>query len=745
MATIPHINDLKGPPQDVDVHQPIKSLLESADAALRQAEMSREFQKPAIALKSYIRAYTIAIDVVNRHKDYPLLRSDKGGLGKLHASLLKRISQNENAYEQIKRDIIKDNQRTGVRPSSETENQDAPNGMANRKGAEAVGSTPPRSNGHVSSHSINSSGRVRPPVNPKPQSLQGSSIPKHNRASSVNKVDSDLAARFANLRGPQACPGQDPRIKTHPIPQPKPAGPREMPTPVRPTIDTQSSVPTLPKMPDAIYTPTRTNSSADVNRPPVSTPRTSYSRSGSVVSVSSVTGTSHGDYFSSSGTSVAPANNTTGSRAASIHEVSKPTRAFDSDTISAEDLYETLKSGSVLILDIRSREEFDDGHIMSSSIVCIEPNILLRQDITADDIAESMVLSPIDEQNRYENRDKYDVVVFHDENSDSIPRTAQNAEDEAIISIQRALLYLSYGKPLKSAPKLLKGGLDAWIDLVGPAALQTSKTSGQPKPQQSMRIVKKNNFQRRRSENLARYLRPGELKSWQEKIEDDHLKASQSPTLHRSMESFLRRYPAIDPEQESMSSTLTVQKRPSYGVSHKYDLTSQLPSPPTRPAPALPRSSYSSISQATDDSHTYEESAAASVQTPARSGRGSETTTVVEDVRYHTGLINPHNWCYANSTLQSLLASPGFGRELSQPTWKEDYKAPRKPEERVDNPQLMIQIMSTLFHWMSTGKMQRMDVTSLMVRLAKITRYYVILTSASGLLEKSMQSCKFPY
>lgn len=696
---LPHIDDLKGAPKDIDVHLPIKSLLEMADTSLRQAEMSREFNKPAIALKSYIRASTIAIDITQRHKDYPLLKSDRGGMGKLHNSLLKRIYQQQDAYERLKKDIIQDNKRTGVKPKSPTTQPAGLNGFnGNTSGVSAL---QPRSNGHVSSNSMSSSGRSKPAVNPKPQSLQGNAVPTHNRSSSINSSEHDLTARFANLRGPQPSPGQDPRIKTHPIIQSKPAGPREMPPPTRPRINTQNTMPILPKMPDAIYTPTRTNSTGDVSRQPPSTPRSAYSRSGSIVSLNGTAGASYpSDYFSSAPSQV-KSTNTGGSKSSIPPERNNaPTKVSSGDIITAEELFEAMKHGSVLILDIRPREDYDDGHIMTSSTMCIEPNVLLREDLTADDIAESLVLSPSDEQNHFEDRNNYDLVVFHDDSSEAVYKAPQDVEQRAIASIHRALVHLNYGKTLRNPPKLLRGGIASWIDLMGSAALQTSKTSGNPRPQRAIG-PKKNNFQRRRSENLARYLRPGELKSWQEKIEDDNLKAAESPTLHRSMESFLRRFPAIEPEQESMTSAPASGQKPRYGVSHKHDLTSELPSPPARPAPALPRSSYSGISQVTEESDISEESTATSMQKVIRA----------------TGLINPHNWCYACSTLQSLLASPGFGRELAQPTWKEQYKAPMKAEERGENPQLMIRIMSSLFHWMSSGQMKPMNIDSLMVSI----------------------------
>jgi ubiquitin carboxyl-terminal hydrolase 8 len=65
--------------------------------------------------------------------------------------------------------------------------------------------------------------------------------------------------------------------------------------------------------------------------------------------------------------------------------------------------------------------------------------------------------------------------------------------------------------------------------------------------------------------------------------------------------------------------------------------------------------------------------------------------------------------------LQSLLASPEFGRELANSEWTSKYKAPRKDNEKSDHPQLMIRIVSNLFHWMNSGKFQAMKAQTLMV------------------------------
>lgn len=57
----------------------------------------------------------------------------------------------------------------------------------------------------------------------------------------------------------------------------------------------------------------------------------------------------------------------------------QPKPSFSNDTtISVETLFAYLKNPQVkiLLLDVRSREEFDEGHIHAKYIVCIEPLVL---------------------------------------------------------------------------------------------------------------------------------------------------------------------------------------------------------------------------------------------------------------------------------------------------------------------------------------------------------------------------------
>jgi ubiquitin carboxyl-terminal hydrolase 8 len=706
-ASLPHIDDVIAPPHNLDPNMSARKLLETAETALRQAEMARDFRRPSTALKEYIRASIIAIQTLPKHPDYHDLRTSHADFKRAHANLLMKISQQDPIYGKIKQDIIADNKRSGVQPLTVRPSSSQGGSRPHTPSGLAVDGT--MSPSKLRSITNGSPARSKPTIQPKPQSLHGNAI-KPGIQKGAGTANPDLAARFANLRGPQASPGQDPRIKTHHITLPKPMGPREMPPPRPPKVGVDTNVPTLPKMPDAIYSPARGSISGEVTRPPSSTPRSLYR----TASTSSGPGTpnassqSQSDYFaptqSYSNNSIPPVppGNLTGS-----------IKIPDGHTISPEELYQAMKArGSILIIDIRMRDDFNEGHIMSSSTICIEPSILLRDNPSADDISESLILSPHQEQNLFEQRNIYDLVVFYDQSSEDIPQQPRNSEDMVIISLHRALVDFNYMKELKNTPRILRGGLDAWIDLMGQASLgSTTSALNRSRSQQS-------GIERRKSKYIVKPLKPDEVKVWQETLKhDDDLQTASSPNFTRTTEDFLRRFPPVSLEQESMTSPEEkLKNRAVYGLSHKVDLYTDLPSPPTRPAPALPRRSYSGLTEGRDENELYGNNNA---MMPARLSRAPtikpmEHQTTGDSNKFYTGLNNPHNWCYANSTLQSLLASPDFGRILANSEWANRYRAPRKQDEKIDHPQLMIRIISNLFHWMNSGKFQAMKAQTLM-------------------------------
>lgn len=725
---LPHIDDLTSASPDVDIKLPLRKILEMGDTAMRQAETFRDFGRPDLAFREYISASLIAIRYIPQHPDALAIKGGHGDMSRIYTALMKKIDSQHASFENIKAEIIADNQRTGVRPASSR--PPSINGVPNRpQTPQGVPGSPPPMSPTRAGAQVNGSpaSKARPAVQPKPQALSGNLI----RPGPKNKAAEDLAARFANLRGPVALPGQDPRIRTHPIVPPRPLGPRQMapaPEPVeKPRVAVVTSLPDLPKMPDAIYSPARGTVSNEAASLPSSTPRGLFSRTGSSAAVNTTLANKSSDYFPPQ-----PVSN----NAAAPYAPAVPPRASvtipEGETITAEELMNYIRRGSatlqVLIIDVRSREDFDEGHILSQAVICIEPSILLRENISSEQIAESMVLSPAQDYHHFERRDAFDLVVFHDQDSASIPRyILPDTDAAALLSLQRALTYFNYGKELKNPPKLLQGGLDAWTDLVGRAALATSQTVGAGRglgprmrsPQKPTITISKPNRKYK-----VTPLKPEEVKQWEETLQNADLETARSPGfMHvRSTEEFLRRFPAVSTEQESMQSPISPD-RPShshYGQG-PVDFYSELPSPPTRPAPAVPRPSYSGLSQTQDDHEAPQAMAFPAQARNLKQGPlarpDSPSVGGAKDGHRITGLNNPGVWCYANSSIQALRMSPGFGKELATSEWQNTYKVPKKTDEKNDHPQLMSRILSNLFHWMDSGKFDVMKAQTLMVGL----------------------------
>ncbi|TDZ38463.1 Ubiquitin carboxyl-terminal hydrolase 4 [Colletotrichum spinosum] len=714
---LPHIEDLKSVSPNVDMKLPLRKILDMAENSMRQAETFRDFGRPDLAFKEYILASVIAIKILPQHIEALNLQT-RGDIGRNYTNLMKKIEAEHGSFERIKQDIVADNQRSGVMPTV-SKPPSIINGEAKRP------TTPHRTpiasptRNEATSH-VNGSpvAKARPAVQPKPQALHGNALRSGAAGLPQSKAAEDLAARFANLRGPVALPGQDPRIRTHPIVPPRPAGPRQMPEPPeKPKVAVVTTMPDLPKMPDAIYSPARGTVSNEAASLPSSTPRGLFSRTGSSAAINTALANKSSDYFASSHV----AQNTM------PHPVKAPVTIPKGDSITALELMNFIKRGSatlqVLIIDIRSREDFDEGHILSQAVICVEPNILLRENISSDEIAETMVLSPPQEQHHFDRRDAFDLVVYHDQDSESIPRyISPDMDAAALLSLQRALTYFNYGKELKNSPKLLQGGLNAWTDLVGMSALATSLTAGGNRSSQLRSPLKPTiSISRPNRKYKVTPLKPEEVRQWEETLQNADLETARSPGFAhvRSTEEFLRRFPAVSAEQESMQSPISPEKPPAPYGQGPVDFYSELPSPPTRPAPAVPRPSYSGLSQTQDD-HEAPQAVAFAAQArnlkqgPLARPDSPSVGNSVKDGRHITGLNNPGVWCYANSSIQALRMSPGFGRELSTFEWQNTYKVPKKADEKNEPPQLMSRILSNLFHWLDSGKFDVMKAQTLM-------------------------------
>lgn len=687
----PHIDDLLQVPPEGNTSQPLGHLLGIAENGVRFAKFQADVGKIDVALKEYIKAYVVAVQIIPSHRDYTALQTDRKNLGDRYSRLTKTLNDYADGYESIKQTIKDDNAKSGVQRASRPTS--APNGRPqtpkNQPSAPTVPASP--------SSKTASPGKMKPAVQPKPASLHGKAIQKSGAAGKGE----DLAQRFSKLRGPV----QDPRIKTQPPPVPippdKPAGPRQMPK--KPVISLDGVDPILPQRPDAVYTPVRGSISNEAAALPTSTPRGMYSRQNTSTYT---TAKSHPtqDYFGQ--------NTPTGPTSAPTPE-KRRTPLPEGDIITVEDLVKYQRIGSkdfrILVIDVRSRPEFEEGHILSSATICIEPDILQRERIEAADVEDAMELGPPMEKWHFEKRHDFDMVVFYDHDSEHLSSGSTNAP----ATLFRLLTDFDYpdGDPGSKHPKLLKGGLEAWQDAMGGSALQKSSKSSHKRRQSA--------YDRLKLRSPSKPIQSiEEARRWEEKLtqlrSDEAENGSGNDFMPaRTLSDFMTRFP---PVQESMTSppVLSPTTDSSFGGrfspapvrSPPPQLSPQrahfdhiLPSEPTRPPPAVPRRSYTGL-RAADDDHG----------TPNKVTKRSDAA----HRRRAVGLQNPGSWCYANSTLQSLFASGGFGEELMSGAWAQLYKAPMKSDENIEPPQLLTKILANLFHWMGNGKFPSMQAKTLM-------------------------------
>ncbi|KAI0537403.1 hypothetical protein GGR58DRAFT_471833 [Xylaria digitata] len=712
-APFRHIDDIVSVTVDLDPHTTLRKVLEAGDAHMRQAVTFKDFGRPDLALQEYIKAFTIAVDKVPKHKDYPSLKSDRGDLSRLYHALKVKITNNGVAYESIKKTIKEDNLRSGVQPkkhvirSPENVLLDLP----------SVPSSPPSQNSidshdTVSSRIENNTGntstnghstrpdphfyddsspgrKVRPVVHPKPQALHGKSIkPVPGNASP------DLVARFAKLRGPQES-----RDNPAPLPLAKPTGPRAMPPPHRLPLSVNSSLPSMPKVPDAIYSPARGTVTSEAANLPSSTPRGMFSRTNSVISAPSTSSrTSMESIFRTfNGEQFATAHTYGDSQASTTSS----SYIAEGERITVAELLRFMKEASagantrLLIIDVRDRQLFDEGHIFSQNTICLDPTILSRQNISASEIVDSMILAPASERLALERRDEFDLIVFYDQDSESIPqKITNNIKEMVIFNLRQALVHYSFSEQLTSAPKLLVGGLNAWVDEVGKQSLQTSKTQQIPSPATSTP-------QRLRN----RTLKPEEVDRFVAMIGRDE---NGEFDYAKSQEDFMRRFPSIR-EPESMvtdeKDDFLARSTGSGGEEFLKDMT---PMPPVRPKPSVARTRYSGLESADE-------------QLPS-SGLAMMATTANAPGR-PTGLVNPGNWCYANASLQALLASREFAKEFLNDQWPTQYRPDVSAIDPASN-QLLCKIIGNLFQWLSQRSIPSMKADTLMHYLRTIHQGY---------------------
>jgi ubiquitin carboxyl-terminal hydrolase 8 len=741
-----HLDDLLAAKPNADVNWPMRRLLQEGELLAKQADTHLDFKRPDVALQEYIKASIVAVDLVPRHKDYPSLLADRGDLHRLYNGLNKRITAQHEKFAGVKQVIKENNARSGVKSTLQTGVEAGQANGGHNGHAQTQSTQPSATNDSVTN---GTAPRQKPPVQPKPDALHGNAI---RPQSGGNIPSTDLAARFANLRTPE--PKQDPRIRTQPILVPalsgsttssvqtgnyttmsKPTVPRDFPSvprsmPRSTPLPLGVNIPSMPKPPAAVYdSPIRGPEVASANL--LSSRSSSYKANGNKASappISTVGPTptqvdNRSDYFD-----IAQPAHTSGDDGYASKEPHRVPVLSDSPTVSAKELMNLLSQSSqsfrILLVDLRSREEFDTGHIMSQFIICVEP-ITLTRGISGEELAGRMVIAPDHEQNLYDQRDEFELIVFYDQSSDGLKSSKSGASEiqSTLNDFVSAVFEYGYDKRTKRRPKLLSGGIDAWVDLLGPSSLKASLngatldvarsglSSGRPLSRTSMTRAHNLPMKRRRTYS-SRPLTKEEEHQWDSTLkQESEARSPAGPAdsqaedliYARTTEDFFRRYPELPVIQESMTKPLSTS---SGSKLHDEEFTSMIPRPPARPAPALPRQRSSGISER-----------GPITQYALTAGDSITHERVVPGL---TGLQNPNVLCYMNATLQVLSATPFVREMLLHHQYPPTIPIPSKPGETGAPPQLMVRSLSNLLNHLWAGQYD--FVTPNTVRVS-LTRY----------------------
>ncbi|EMC99695.1 hypothetical protein BAUCODRAFT_45097, partial [Baudoinia panamericana UAMH 10762] len=673
---------------------------------LEQANTLLNFRRPDLAFVEYLHASEIVINLIPRHKDYTHFTLDHPENAKKLHLLQKKISAQNDQFANIKGIIVSNNNRSGVRP------QESQNGHIR---SESV----PTAQSHTSD--IPTSGqasgpqapgqRIKPTPSPKPESLHSRAISHATPSGANGQTSSDvLNDRFARLRmldTSQRPPSREsnassPLSRTTSLVSSsgKPQGPRGMPN-GNGTIMPPLAIPNLPQAPPTAYSPARNMETTGNIAPPRHSARSlaGPTRRSSMALTSSASSHApngpleNGDYFPNQAANGRP--NGTGPRRTSVNVPIET-------EITPEKLFDYLQYFSVLLIDFRSREEFDRGHILATTIMCVDP-LSVRSGMSAEQLENALVISPEEEQGMFHQRDQYNFVVYYDastQSESSLSHPVGQAQT-GLNYLREALYDFNQEKPLRRPPMLLKGGLEAWTDMMGVQALLTSDTTTRAKqgrPVARRPVAGQLRVSKRRIRDYEPF-NPEEEQFWREKARVESVALSQPPELSEdgvretvkdgdeedaepstAIREFLERFPDagnLDPQafarqKPTRAPPQVPAKIPLYPSA---PAPSQFPSVPARPAPAAPRMSYQGVSDRQASGSQPSARSTSSQLTPYIPPRLLSTNLRLP----RTGLVNFRNTCYMNSTIQALSATTplsvlflddGFRSQVQAENWK---------------------------------------------------------------------------
>lgn len=349
--------------------------------------------------------------------------------------------------------------------------------------------------------------------------------------------------------------------------------------------------------------------------------------------------------------------------------------------INAQRLYDYMTQYTVLLIDVRTRDDFDSGHIFGQ-VVCVEP-AALRPQRSAEELQEALIVSPEKEQNLFAGRHNFDLVVYYDQSTETTDFLHSRADAQNPLRCLHDTLYqYNTDKPLKWQPILLVGGLDAWVEIVGGQALETSNTrmqdvkSARPiarRPPASMPSRMIASRKRYRDYNP---LAPEEERKWQERARSETVNVPLATQDSRdepnypsdridaqptgTYDNFQQRYPDVASVESSIMGSRPPTRAPPEAPQVPSYPAPPAPSVPSRPQPALPRPSYSGVSErATNLNQTVSRNSQLPPYIPPKLHRLPRT-----------GLHNFGVTCYMNATIQCLSATLPLTMFFLEDRWK---------------------------------------------------------------------------
>lgn len=272
----------------------------------------------------------------------------------------------------------------------------------------------------------------------------------------------------------------------------------------------------------------------------------------------------------------------------------------------------------ILLIDLRSRDEFKKNHIRSATTICIEP-VSIRSKYTDSDIENfALLTSPESEKILFNKRSEFELIVIYDQRSSSIN------DSETLSKFFKTMAYKSFENPLKRTPVVLSGGMDSWISNYGLSSFGHNHGELSQPP----RLLS-------RTPSQSRSINSPIARSF-----NDYLSNPLKTDFHDSTSSFNR----------SMTPQFYTQRQASPKI--KRSNSFKLPSLKSTSSSSLKTDNVSSSKMPTIPQEKKSSNGDVS------NGNTMKPNTInIQELHCATGLCNIGNSCYMNSIIQCLLGT----------------------------------------------------------------------------------------